>query len=690
MQLPRFIISSILLFTVPSLSVYPQADSYIAETPQEILDNLHLWTFDDILTFIDRIESEELDCSEADLERINYFLIHLARQGLLPGESEEALERDIQELLDEECYSYSFPNTPEMFLCRNWVGRSLHYTGKFVKTKSRQTVKFVKEHKKPIIIGTAVVVGGGLVVGVAAAISGGAAATAGAIASQHQAAHTHSHKPSLDISSPPDVPTLKAAPQEYTYSFKESLASEHFFEPNKEFSLKDNARVLGSLFAHESFKNLNQQFSDHPQPPNSSHFGHQEIDRKFSTDYAPYYVHSEKERDFTTFSYQMRGEKALASGHFNQAVHDFGKAIELDPAPPLPYLHRGIAHLGLGHYESSLKDYEQYTAQTKQTISIPGFSLGFAKGLPQGIYDSGSGIFLLISDLVTRPIHTGGQMWEALSLLSNLAKTEQWGVVAEVLAPEVHQLVKEWDTLSSETKGELAGYAFGKYGADIIIPGALAKAVSKGLKGAQELSLVYKGFQSAEQTLLLESVASLENAAKIGDVLQASQKTVILGEELGLTAREMAHLKQAGTLESTVASTAESMAHNPIMRESTQRFKYAKDFLEPHLGKYMPEAEAKTLIQQAGIPTFSRPPGIPENYLVSISDKGAGIKYVDPKNTHVSVRVMPGQPHSQFQCQQKSYVIQLKEGKAFDKLGNRVSPDSPAAHIPIEEFIYRD
>ena len=186
-------------------------------------------------------------------------------------------------------------------------------------------------------------------------------------------------------------------------------------------------------------------------------------------------------------------------------------------------------------------------------MSIPDFSLGFAKGLPKGIYESGEGLFLFLSDLVQHPIHTGEQMWDALTLLSNLARSEQWNALSGVLAPEVHQLVVEWDTLPSDRRGELAGYAFGKYGSDIIIPGALAKAISKGLKGAQEISTLYKGLQTAEKTLLLESVAGLENGAKIAEVIETSQKTIALGEELGFTSREMAQLKQTGSLEGIVA-----------------------------------------------------------------------------------------------------------------------------------------
>src|SRR5206468_1163455 len=111
----------------------------------------------------------------------------------------------------------------------------------------------------------------------------------------------------------------------------------------------------------------------------------------------------------------------------------------------------------------------------------------------------------------------------------------EWKMLAKALAPEVHQLVVEWDTLSSEKRGELAGYAFGKYGADILIPGALAKAVSKGLKCGTEVSAIYKNLRAADQALLLESLAGLKSAAKIEEVVVAAKETAFLGEELGIT-----------------------------------------------------------------------------------------------------------------------------------------------------------
>ncbi|MBI3211184.1 MAG: hypothetical protein HYZ47_00645, partial [Simkania negevensis] len=261
------------------------------------------------------------------------------------------------------------------------------------------------------------------------------------------------------------APYLKEVLDEQVASFKQNLVQEQFFPPfssSEQLSLQDNGQALGSLFAHNTLKDLNDRISDYPalaqeiqkmkaekhfplpmgSHKNSLDFGHREIDRRFSTNYAPLYKAPGKETNFNTLAYQMRGEKALSQGYFPQAVHDFSKAIELGAPTPLPYLERGVAHFRLGQYDKSLKDYHTYTSQTqKAPLSIPDFSLGFAKGLPRGIYDSGEGLFLLVSDLVTRPVQTGDQMWEALKVLGNLARTEQWSVLSEALAPEVHKLV---------------------------------------------------------------------------------------------------------------------------------------------------------------------------------------------------------------------------------------------------------
>ena len=706
MRYAKWIVHSVLLFTVPSVALSPQARPPVRtiqnQEPLQIASSL---SYDDILHLIEDLESGELEkrCSEADLERVNHFFANLARQGVLPNEMEEAfvLENDIQELLYGEDNSYEYPfsfdeendyllipaflyGQGEVVLCKSWIHK-----------KWDQAKHFVKKHKKAIIIAAAAVVAAAVVVGIVAAVSAASAAAAGAAASGSEGEEKKDEPASAPPTSsePPLDPSSEASNlnvEEQISSFKESVAKEHFFQTSDnstqqgELSLEENGRALGSLFAHESIpKGTSDTALD---------FGHREIDQKFATDYASLYADPNVDTDFTTLVFQIRGEKALESGYLQQAVQDFGRAIELGSTSPLPYLERGVAYFGLGDYDRSLEDYRQYTSQTPKThsLSVSDFSLGFAKGLPKGIYDSGEGLFLFLSDLVTHPVHTGAQMWDALTLLSKLVSSEQWDALSELLAPEVCHLVTEWDTLPSNERGELAGYAFGKYGSDIAIPGTLAKAFSSGLKGAQEISRVCKSLQTVEQNLLLESVAGLENSEKIREFIQNTHRTATLADELGFTTRDMAQLKRAGSLEQTLATTFENIANQPALLKSVQRFKKAEAFLEPYSKGFMSETQAKELIRQAGIQTFSRPEGIPESFRVKLSNNGAGMKYVHPKNDQTYVRVMPGKPHSPFPNQQKPYVVQMKDGKTFDKFGNVVLSNSPEAHIPLEEFIYRD
>jgi hypothetical protein len=314
------------------------------------------------------------------------------------------------------------------------------------------------------------------------------------------------------------------------------------------------------------------------------------------------------------------------------------------------------------------------------------FSLGFAKGLPKGVYESGEGILLFLADFVSHPIQTSTQIVEALSTLTELAGENEWELICEPLAPEISQLVKDWDTLPSELRGELAGYAVGKHGGDILAPGALAKVAGKSINSAKELAAICKNIKLANETLVLETAAGLGNSAKIEEIISSARKTKFLGDELGFTAKEMAELKQAGRLETTLE---QRLNHLSLPKqESIQLFKEAEEFLRGFKG-FRPEQEVRNLIHKTGLPTFPRPKGIPENFRVKLSNKGAGMKYVHPNNEGTYVRVMPGKPHSPLPYQQKPYVTQMKNGKALDNFGNEVASNTPEAHIPIKEFVLR-
>jgi len=722
----KVFISSLLLTTSPSLLVYPQTPQVIehVETKDEPRP---LLSYDEILHLLEEIESGEIEkrSSPEELVKINHFLALLAREGALPEESEEnlTLEEDIEELLNEResLFEYAFSLAPfgdhlifattvnengEIVLCKSWVDRQL-----------KKAKKFIEKHKKAIIIGAAIAVAAAVViVGIVAATSAAAAAAGAAAASDSDKSGSDKKEPASSPSAPSnetatEAPALKSAIDEQINSFKENLVKEEFLQPNRTaheaLSIEENGRALGALFAHESLKNLQKEMSENlilsqeiqslgSQYPSllekntTLDFGHPEIDRLFSTDYTPLFA--TPETDFTSLSYQVRGEKALSYGYYDQAVHDFGKVIELGPTNPLPYLERGIAHFNLGQYDRSLEDYRQFSSQSQKTnpLSVSEFSLGFAKGLPTGVYESGEGMLLFLADFVTHPIYTAEQIVDSVNKLVNLARNDEWEMIAEALSPEMYQLVTEWETLPSDKRGELAGYALGKHGTDIFAPGGLVKLASKSVKGAQELATVWKNIQIAHKTLVLEAAAEIGNTTKIAEIVETGQRSVQLADGLGFTSSEMGQLKKAGRLEEVVNNTLEDILKNPKLSESYKLFERAEAFLEPHGKKFMSESQIRDLIHQTGIRTFPRPVGIPENFRVRLSDGGAGILYVHPEHTHTSIRVMPGKPHSPNLNQQNAYVIYMRNGKALDKHGNIVNKKSPEAHIPLEEFVYRD
>lgn len=720
--------ASVLLVTTPPTLVCPQNLSpnvFQVNTEENKVNSDYALSYDDMIRLFDEIESGILEkkCSPHELEKIKHLLAFLATEGAIPDNSEESLslEDDIEELLNGDYYpdafsfaapdDYQYVIVPavlnghgDVILCKSWL-----------KKKWDQVKKFAKKHKKELIIGAIVVVATVTIVGVAAAAPAAAAVAGGTALAESSSSEKKAEEvsePATAMAATQEAPILKSTIDDQVSSLKETIMQNQFFQPKNEengqtLSWEESGRVLGSLFTHDSLNNVQNQISYHPdlaqeiqdihsrytfplQGMTDVSIGHSEIDRKFSTDYAYLFSNHETDVDLNTLSYQVRGERALEFGYYNQAVQDFGKAIEANPANPISYLERGMAHFALGQYDLSLEDYKQFTFEAQKTypLSIEEFSAGFARGLPKGAYESGKGLLLFLIDLVQHPIYTTWHTIEGFAMLALLARNDEWKIIGEMLVPEAFELVNQWNDLSSDERGELTAFALAKHGTDIFLPGKLSKLASMGLKSGPQLAAIFRKLQIAQDTLVLETATGIGNAAKIAEVVEAGQQTAFFAEELGVSAREMGQLKQAGKLESTLANKYEHL--NISMQESLALHNRAQEILKPYAKKPMPEFKVRELIHELGIPTFPKPKGIPEEFLVMVSDRGAGIEYVHPTNTHIRVRVMPGKIHSPNPSQQRPYVVQQKDGKAFDKQGNFVPLEKPESHIPLEEFIYRE
>lgn len=249
----------LLLLTIPSLVLYPVADRPLITTTSP--DKDYLFSFDDMLTLLDELETGELEkrCSPADVEHIAHFLTNLAIKGALPDESQYlALQQDIQELnaceylfsfADEDGYDIVFCNEQgEIILCKGWL-----------KEKWDQARKFAKRHKKAILIGAAVVVATAAVIFAVAAASTAAAATAGVAASRSE--KDDKHQPTKEEETL--APLVQVTLDEHISSFKEQVLEEELYSDN--FSLGETIKTLGANLAHGALEGIAELTAVIPQ-----------------------------------------------------------------------------------------------------------------------------------------------------------------------------------------------------------------------------------------------------------------------------------------------------------------------------------------------------------------------------------------------------------------------------------------
>jgi len=135
------------------------------------------------------------------------------------------------------------------------------------------------------------------------------------------------------------------------------------------------------------------------------------------------------------------------------------------------------------------------------------FSAGVTTGVAKGAVGSTKQMLLFAANAITHPLDTSVGIYEGFSNLSKLAVSQEWKLLSQSLAPEVCDLVDQWNNLSMKERGEKSGYIVGKYGADILMPTASAKAISQGVKGAKELAVIVKNLEKTERLMPLEALA---------------------------------------------------------------------------------------------------------------------------------------------------------------------------------------
>jgi len=418
-------------------------------------------------------------------------------------------------------------------------------------------------------------------------------------------------------------------------------------------------------------------------------------------------------------AYLAKGSLELEIGKYNDAIESLSAAIAKDPKNRKAYFERAAAYFETGAFELALQDYlAQQVSSGNATVDSWDFAAGltigagtgmkhafkeflpsmfaFAKGLGNMVWtklsspefqkafvehagefsqaceeyfshpiDETSDAYELLAqafgpklkqmggqcaDAFAHPIQSAQESYGALKktsadffeMLQSCSKED----LARYLPAEFYTLVTQWDSLNEFERGQIMGYGCGKYSTDVLLP----IAVIKGVKGVQAL----RELQAANKACTLETLASTakkeESLAKVATELSEEQKRAAIA----------------------------------FIRDQK------KEYLKPWQGKYMDEVTIRKILVEGEMTPPLHPPSIPNKWRPTLSDKPGGISYVHPETTQEYVRTMPGNPNSPNPCQQRPYAVQMHHGKAVDANGNLVPPNSPEAHIPLEEFVYRE
>ena len=183
-------------------------------------------------------------------------------------------------------------------------------------------------------------------------------------------------------------------------------------------------------------------------------------------------------------TYQQLGMQCALAHEFSQAVEALSQAIEKDPANKKIYLERAFCYFEMGNFDLAIQDYIASGIEVSlvpvapQEVSYYDFSQGMLKGslkgmkegaksIPGTLLQSVHGAGHLLWAVAQDPIGAPRDMVMAAIEVIECLRAQNLQAIAHLLAPEICELVRDWDKLESYLRGEKMGVILGKYGVEI-------------------------------------------------------------------------------------------------------------------------------------------------------------------------------------------------------------------------------
>lgn len=210
-----------------------------------------------------------------------------------------------------------------------------------------------------------------------------------------------------------------------------------------------------------------------------------------------------------------KGQAFLEMGEYEKAIAALSNAIEEDPTNKEAYFHRASAYFETGDFNLALKDYlsseKGKTASKSFFQASQEFTQEVVKSACQGASEAAidfvpsmcSSVYGLSETLWTinqHPIESTKNFANACKEMADCVvdyyKTHDLENSIDECVDEVKILYEKFDQFTDREKGQLIGYAIGKYGIDIFGGGAVLKGVA-----------AYRNLRNANRICNLEAMA---------------------------------------------------------------------------------------------------------------------------------------------------------------------------------------
>jgi tetratricopeptide (TPR) repeat protein len=243
----------------------------------------------------------------------------------------------------------------------------------------------------------------------------------------------------------------------------------------------------------------------------------------------------------------LRGIAYSDLGLYNQAVDALTEAIRLNPENKDAYLERAGAYFELGDLDQALLDFSSSSYRSTPILQetsieyasgfIAGALIGAAEAVAEFVpstLNSLRGLSAGIWTLVSSPIQFSREMAHACQLAAEYLSSHSTPEILQELAPELKDLVINWDMLSRFNRARLMGHSIAKYGVEIFAPIGLFKGVK-----------VYQELRKANMMLTLESFGySAEARVKLFEEMNARWKSrELFREQTNLQVEHQKHWK---------------------------------------------------------------------------------------------------------------------------------------------------